>query len=115
MIRDNALAAAGLLKLTVGGPPVYPYEMTEAFKPMGPSAGDAVYRAQPLHELASHQPATCDGRLRCTEAGRVYLQTRAHGLTAPGADSTQRRAVCRSGARAPARNCITMRRAMWRR
>lgn len=44
MIRDNALAAAGLLKLTVGGPPVYPYEMTEAFKPMGPSAGDAVYR-----------------------------------------------------------------------
>ncbi|MCF7788337.1 MAG: DUF1553 domain-containing protein [Prosthecobacter sp.] len=44
MIRDNALATAGLLKLTMGGAPVYPYEMTEAFKPMGPSAGDAVYR-----------------------------------------------------------------------
>jgi hypothetical protein len=44
MIRDNALAAAGLIKLTMGGPPVYPYEMTEAFKPVGPSAGDAVYR-----------------------------------------------------------------------
>lgn len=44
MIRDNALAASGLLKLTLGGAPVYPYEMTEAFKPMGPSAGDAVYR-----------------------------------------------------------------------
>jgi hypothetical protein len=44
MIRDNALAAAGLIKLTMGGAPVYPYEMTEAFKPMGPSAGDAVYR-----------------------------------------------------------------------
>ena len=44
MIRDNALAAAGLLKLTVGGPPVYPYEMTEAFKPVTPGAGDAVYR-----------------------------------------------------------------------
>jgi uncharacterized protein DUF1553/uncharacterized protein DUF1549/concanavalin A-like lectin/glucanase superfamily protein/cytochrome c len=44
MIRDNALAAAGLLNLTMGGAPVYPYEMTEAFKPMGPSAGDAVYR-----------------------------------------------------------------------
>lgn len=44
MIRDNALAASGLLKLTIGGPPVYPYEMTEAFKPVGPSAGDAVYR-----------------------------------------------------------------------
>jgi len=44
MIRDNALAAAGLIKLTMGGPPVYPYEMTEAFKPVGPGAGDAVYR-----------------------------------------------------------------------
>lgn len=44
MIRDNALATAGLLKLTVGGPPVLPYEMTEAFKPAGPGAGDAVYR-----------------------------------------------------------------------
>lgn len=44
MIRDNALAVAGLLKLSVGGPPVLPYEMTEAFKPAGPGAGDAVYR-----------------------------------------------------------------------
>jgi hypothetical protein len=44
MIRDNALATAGLLNLTMGGAPVYPYEMTEAFKPVGPSAGDAVYR-----------------------------------------------------------------------
>jgi len=44
IIRDNALSAAGLIKLTMGGPPVYPYEMTEAFKPVGPGAGDAVYR-----------------------------------------------------------------------
>lgn len=44
MIRDNALAAAGLLKLTMGGPPVYPYEMKEAFKPVEPGAGEAVYR-----------------------------------------------------------------------
>ena len=33
MIRDNALAAAGLLKTQLGGAPVNPYEMTEAFKP----------------------------------------------------------------------------------
>ncbi len=33
MIRDNALAAAGLLTTTLGGAPVNPYEMTEAFKP----------------------------------------------------------------------------------
>ena len=44
MIRDNALVAAGLLKLTLGGPAVYPYETTEGFKPAGPSAGDGVYR-----------------------------------------------------------------------
>ena len=44
MIRDNALAAAGLIKLTMGGPPVHSYEMTEAFKPVNPGAGDAVYR-----------------------------------------------------------------------
>ena len=41
MIRDNALAAAGLLSEKLGGPPVNPYEMSEAFKPATP--GD-VYR-----------------------------------------------------------------------
>ncbi len=44
MIRDNALAAAGLIKLTLGGPPVHSYEMSEAFKPVTPGAGDTVYR-----------------------------------------------------------------------
>jgi hypothetical protein len=44
MIRDNALAAAGLIKLTLGGPPVHAYEMSEAFKPVNPGTGDTVYR-----------------------------------------------------------------------
>jgi len=44
MIRDNALAAAGLLNRTIGGPPVNPYEMSEAFKPVAASDGDNVYR-----------------------------------------------------------------------
>ena len=44
MIRDNALAASGLLKNLVGGPPVQPYEMSEAFKPVNASTGDGVYR-----------------------------------------------------------------------
>jgi len=44
MIRDNALAAAGLLTERIGGPPVNPYEMSEAFKPATPSGGDGVYR-----------------------------------------------------------------------
>ena len=44
MIRDNALAAAGLLAPTLGGPPVNPYEMSESFKPASPTGGDGVYR-----------------------------------------------------------------------
>ena len=44
MIRDNALAASGLLNLTVGGAPVNPYEMTESFKPAAASGGVGVYR-----------------------------------------------------------------------
>lgn len=44
MIRDNALAAAGLLNPQIGGPPVNPWEMEEAFKPAAASGGDDVYR-----------------------------------------------------------------------
>ncbi len=44
MIRDNTLAAAGLLKPQIGGGPVNPYEMTESFKPAQASGGDGVYR-----------------------------------------------------------------------
>ncbi|HVW00881.1 MAG TPA: DUF1553 domain-containing protein, partial [Planctomycetaceae bacterium] len=44
MIRDNALAAAGLLNRQLGGPPVNPYEMSEAFKPANPSGGTGVHR-----------------------------------------------------------------------
>ncbi len=44
MIRDNALATAGLLVEKMGGAPVNPYEMSESFKPATPTAGDGVYR-----------------------------------------------------------------------
>jgi hypothetical protein len=44
MIRDNALAVAGLLSMKMGGAPVNPYEMSEAFKPTALSGGDGVYR-----------------------------------------------------------------------
>ena len=44
MVRDNALAAAGLLTEQLGGPPVNPYELSEGFKPEKPSDGDGVYR-----------------------------------------------------------------------
>ena len=44
MIRDNALSAAGLLNGEIGGPPVFPYEMSESFKPVTPSKDEGVYR-----------------------------------------------------------------------
>lgn len=44
MIRDNVLASAGLLVQRVGGGPVYPYEMSESFKPAAPTGGDGVFR-----------------------------------------------------------------------
>nr|MCU0719839.1 DUF1549 domain-containing protein [Pirellula sp.] len=44
MIRDNMLASAGLIDLSLGGPPVNPYELSESFKPAGPSGGNGVYR-----------------------------------------------------------------------
>jgi hypothetical protein len=44
MIRDNVLAASGLLDLASGGPPVNPYEMSESFKPAKWSEGSGVYR-----------------------------------------------------------------------
>lgn len=44
MIRDQVLAASGLLDLTVGGPPVVPYEMSESFKPAPASEGSGVHR-----------------------------------------------------------------------
>ena len=43
-IRDNALAVSGLLKDVRGGPPVFPYEMSEAFKPQTSANTDDVYR-----------------------------------------------------------------------
>ncbi len=44
MIRDNALVSAGLLNKKLGGPPVNPYELTEAFKPFEVAKDDSVYR-----------------------------------------------------------------------
>ncbi len=39
MIRDNALAAAGLLKHRIGGPPVNPYEMAKPLNRHRPGDG----------------------------------------------------------------------------
>jgi len=44
MIRDNALAASGLLVRRIGGPPVRPYEVENSFKPVDRDRGDGLYR-----------------------------------------------------------------------
>jgi mono/diheme cytochrome c family protein len=44
MIRDNVLAASGLLVEKSGGPPVRTYDMPESFKPSKAGTGDDLYR-----------------------------------------------------------------------
>jgi len=44
MIRDNALAASGLMEDRLGGPSVNPYEMSEAFKPVKVQKDSGLYR-----------------------------------------------------------------------
>lgn len=43
-VRDNALAVSGLLVSKVGGAPVKPYELAEAFKKQTPDKGENLYR-----------------------------------------------------------------------
>ena len=44
MIRDQALAASGLLVEKIGGPPVFLYDHPESFKPEPAGQGEALYR-----------------------------------------------------------------------
>ena len=44
MLRDNLLAASGLLVDRIGGPPVKPYELAASFKASTPDRGEGLYR-----------------------------------------------------------------------
>ncbi|MFT5322997.1 MAG: hypothetical protein ACI8P0_000842 [Planctomycetaceae bacterium] len=44
MLRDNALAASGLLVRKLGGAPAKPYEVEVSFKPVKPDTGEGLYR-----------------------------------------------------------------------
>ena len=44
MIRDNALAASGLLSRRMGGAGAKPYDLTESFKPISHDKGEGLYR-----------------------------------------------------------------------
>jgi cytochrome c553 len=44
MIRDNALAASGLLVERVGGPPVKTYDLPDSFKPTAAGTGEDLFR-----------------------------------------------------------------------
>lgn len=43
-LRDNALAASGLLVSTIGGPSVKPYDIALSYKPSAPDTGPGLYR-----------------------------------------------------------------------
>lgn len=43
-IRDQALAASGLLVSKIGGASVHPYDLAESFKPSKPTMGEGLYR-----------------------------------------------------------------------
>ena len=43
-IRDQALAASGLLVSSIGGSSVHPYDLAESFKPSKPTMGEGLYR-----------------------------------------------------------------------
>ncbi|MDB4382680.1 DUF1553 domain-containing protein, partial [Akkermansiaceae bacterium] len=43
-IRDQALAASGLLVPKIGGASVHPYDLAESFKPSKPTYGEGLYR-----------------------------------------------------------------------
>ena len=43
-IRDTFLSASGILSNKIGGPPVSPYEMSEAFRPSAADSGDGALR-----------------------------------------------------------------------
>ena len=43
-IRDQALAASGLLVSKTGGASVHPYDLAESFKPSKPTMGEGLYR-----------------------------------------------------------------------
>ncbi len=44
MLRDNVLAASGLLVNKLGGTPARPYELEASFKPVKPDGGEGLYR-----------------------------------------------------------------------
>ncbi len=44
MLRDNVLAASGLLVDKLGGAPAKPYELAASFKPSNPDSGEGLYR-----------------------------------------------------------------------
>lgn len=62
MIRDNALAASGLLNRKVGGAPVKPYDIEVSFKPTPISKGEDLYR----RSLYTHWKQTSPAPLMTT-------------------------------------------------
>ena len=101
MIRDQALAASGLLVPTLGGPPVKPYQPTGVWedatfggKRYQAGQGGRALSPQPVHVLAAHRRP--DDVLRRRPASDVHGEAGAHQLAAARADDAERRHLRRS-------------------
>ena len=86
MIRDQALAASGLLVPKIGGPSVKPYqppgiwEVVEHVraKRYTPDTGDALYRRSLYTFWKRHRPEPGPGHLRRADARDLHRPARAH-------------------------------------
>ena len=78
LVRDNALAIAGLLDPTIGGPSAKPYQPDGYWENLNfpPRTYEAEHRTEPissrsLHVVAADVSASEHGRLRCAQPRRV--------------------------------------------
>ena len=102
-IRDQALAASGLLSDKIGGPPVMPYQPAGLWEEVSAKGfkyvvaeGEGLYPPQPLHLLASHCSAAEYDELRQRRPRSLHRQRQPHEHATPGNESAKRSAVCRS-------------------
>ncbi len=91
VVRDQALAASGLLSAKMFGPPVQPQQpsfgLAAAFgssTDWKASAGEDGHRRADLHALAAQSALPIDGRVRRAGAKRLFNAPDAHQYAAPG-------------------------------
>src|SRR5262249_4936692 len=112
MLRDNALAASGLLVKKIGGRSVRPYQPDGIWEsvglglgephPLQPHHGRGPLPPQHVHVLETHGPAAVAGSVQRPEPRDVHRSPRADQHAAASARVDERSAIRRSGADARA-------------